>query len=101
ACAQPSEQDNEQEDEANQNANAYDENRLWNLAARFVELLGIFATVELVIEVTAPTTAQARKPGGKADHQPFFKIERLKQNLFHQLGPLTKRLQHFDLWFSS
>src|SRR5256885_6644833 len=93
----PRKQDNEQEDDANQNANACDEDRLRNLADRFVQLLHLFASVIRVVEVSASTTAaKVCKPGRETDYEPFLQIERLKQNLLHHLEGLAERLEDFD-----
>src|SRR4029450_13220313 len=44
--------------------------------------------------------ADACKVSGKkrreSNHQPFRQIERLKENLFHQLERFTKRFEDFD-----
>ncbi|MFL6552358.1 MAG: hypothetical protein ACJ8KF_06340 [Chthoniobacterales bacterium] len=93
----PRKQDNEQEDDANQNANACDEDRLRNLPDRFVQLLHLFASVIRVVEVSASTTAaKVCNPGRETDYGPFLQIERLKQNLLHQFEGLAKRLEDFD-----
>jgi len=98
ASSQPRKQDNEQEDDTNQNANARDENRLRNLADRFVQLMRFFALILRVVEATASSTTATEvcKPGGETDHKPFLQIERLKQNLLHQLECFAERLEDFD-----
>ena len=60
----------------------------------------MLAAIVLVIE-TATTTSQVREPRDEANHQPFFEIERLKQNLLHQLERFAERLKDFDFWFVS
>jgi len=94
---QPRKQDNEQKHDANQNANARDEDRLRNLADRFVQLMRVFATVR-VVEVTGSTSTGTEicKPGSETDYEPFFQIERLKQNFLHQLECFAERLEDFD-----
>ena len=41
-------------------------------------------------------TTQVRQPRSKANHKPFFQIERLKQNFLHQFKRFPKRLEDFD-----
>ena len=44
-------------------------------------------------------TATAKMPGdkcGEPNHQPLLKLERLKENLLHQLERFTKRFEDFD-----
>ena len=44
-------------------------------------------------------TATAKMPGekrGEPNYQPLLKLERLKENLLHQLERFTKRFEDFD-----
>jgi hypothetical protein len=94
--SQPREYDKQQKNDANQNANACDKNWLRNLPNRFVEFVGSLSFRVRDVEVTAATSTEVCKPGGKTYHQPFFEIEWLKQNSFHQLERFIERLEDFD-----
>jgi hypothetical protein len=48
------------------------------------------------VEVSATTGTEVREPGSKTDYQPFLQIERLKQNLLHQLECFAEWLEDFD-----
>ena len=98
ACAQPRKQDDEQKDDANQNANTCDENRLWNLADCFVELLRAFPSIIRIVEVadSATTRTKVCKLGSETDYEPFLQSERLKQDILHQFEGLAERLEDFD-----
>ena len=69
-----------------------------DLADCFIYLLRLLAAIKLIVETAAATT-QVRQPRRKANDEPFFKIERLKKNLLHQLKRLTKRFKDFDIRF--
>ena len=66
---------------------------MW-LSAPF-SFLHFFMAVIAVIE-TAATATEIREPRGKANNEPFFQIERLKQDFLHQLERFTKRPENFD-----
>src|SRR5438128_4169016 len=71
-----------------------------NLADCLVELLELLTAVIPIVE-TSPTAAQVREPRGESNYEPFFQIERLKENLLHQLECLAKRLKDLDFWSRS
>ena len=58
----------------------------------------VFASVVRIVEVTRSTTTGPKvcEPGSETDYEPFAQIERLKQNLLHQLEGLAERLEDFD-----
>ncbi len=93
--SQPDKQHDDNEDEANQNADACDEKRMRNLAECLIHLLHLFASVISVIE-TATTATEIREPRGKPNDEPFFQIERMKQDLLRQFERFTKRPENFD-----
>jgi hypothetical protein len=99
ARSQPGNEDNENENERNQNTDACHENRMRNLADCLIQLLHVFTTVKPVVETAH--TAQVCQPRRETNNQPFFYVERMKQNPLHQLERLTKRLKDFDLSFRS
>ena len=70
-----------------------------NLAYRFIQLVRVFALIVRVIETTA--AAEVCEPRSESNDQPFFHVERLKENLLHQLECLTKGLKDLDFWFGS
>src|SRR5262249_36189677 len=75
------------------------ENWVWNLADRVIYLLYLFPAIGRVVKTTAAT--QACEPCGKANNKPFFHVERLKENLLHQLERLAKGLKDLNFWAGS
>src|SRR5947207_6848328 len=51
-------------------------------------------SIESEIVTAAP---QIREPRCETDDQPFFQIERLKENFLHQLKCFVERLENLDL----
>jgi hypothetical protein len=47
-------------------------------------------------KIDADACKVSGKKRRKSNHQPFRQIERLKENLFHQLERFTKRFEDFD-----
>src|SRR5262252_4144979 len=70
-----------------------------NLADGFIQLVRLFALIVRVIETAAD--AEVCEPRSESNYEPFFQFERLKQNLFHQLECLAKRLKDLDFWSGS
>ena len=69
-----------------------------NLADAFIQFL--HSSVPIIREIEAADAAEVREPGRKTDHEPFFQIERLKQDSFHQLEAVTERFKDFDFRFA-
>jgi len=70
-----------------------------NLIDRVVEALKPgnalpVTSIESEIVTAAP---QIREPRRETDDQPFFQIERLKENFLHQLKCFVERLENLDL----
>ena len=75
--------------------------------------LPLLEQIHLLRHVRLPNVAEVRRKiksdsakmaGEKrceTDDQPFFEIERLKQNFLHQLERFPKRLEDFDLGFDA
>src|SRR5437773_12505553 len=55
-------------------------------------------SIESEIVTAAP---QSREPRCETDDQPFFQIERLKENFLHQLKCIVERLENLDLGSAS
>ena len=74
-----------------------------NLIDRVVEALKPgnalpVTSIESEIVTAAP---QIREPRRETDDQPFFQIERLKENFLHQLECFVERLENLDLGCAS
>jgi hypothetical protein len=100
ACAQPGTEDNQNKHENNQQNNASNKNRMRDLADRIIYLLHP-VVLGWIVKVASRTGTQTRKPRGETDNEPFFQVERLEQDLLHQLECFTKRFEDLDMWLGS
>ncbi len=70
-----------------------------NLINRVVEVLkpGNVLPVASIESEIVISTPEIRKPCRETDDEPFFQIERLKENFLHQLKCFVERLENLDL----
>ena len=72
---------------------------MWNLIDRIADglktrnILPVRSPIKSEIITAAP---QIRKPCRETDDEPFFQIERLKENFLHQLKCFVERLENLD-----
>src|ERR1700730_8044109 len=96
--SEPGQQNHRREHQDNEGDQTKDQNGMWSLIDRIAKILkngnilpiGI-SKIEIVI-----TASQVGQPRGKPDHKPFLEIERLKQNLLHQVEGLPEWFEELD-----
>ena len=53
-----------------------------------------------IIEIVIAAATKIREPRRKADHEPLFQVERLKQDFFRHFKRFAKWLEYFDIAFA-
>src|SRR5262249_35636635 len=102
--SQPGKNNYQGDNHENENNQTKNQNRMRKLMDRIAQVLdrGRIVPIRIPnIEVIIEAAAKIGKPRRETDHEPFFQVERLKKNSFHQLERFAEGLEDFDARYAA